>query len=328
MKQKKKLMMSAILAAGMLSGCGSSTGEEMPKVSVAQIMAHKSLDTIRDSFDAEMKELGYVDGENIDLDYQDAGGNTSTLESILSTFAGDGTDVIVAIATPTAQGAARYAADIPVIFSAVSDPITAGLTSTLEEPDKNMTGTMDDVQVEQILQRALEVDPDMERLGVVYNASETNSVTNIAKAKQFCEENGIEVQEVTVTTSNDVQQAVETLCASCDAIFSPNDNTVASAMSAAAQAALENQIPFYTGADSMVSDGGFMTVGIDYTELGRETARMVDQVLKGTDVADIPVKQFKSDLSIYVNRDVMEALGITLPDSIANSENLVMMEQE
>ena len=156
MKQMKKLMMSAILAAGMLSGCGSSTGEEMPKVSVAQIMAHKSLDTIRDSFDAEMKELGYVDGENIDLDYQDAGGNTSTLESILSTFAGDGTDVIVAIATPTAQGAARYAADIPVIFSAVSDPITAGLTSTLEEPDKNMTGTMDDVQVEQILQRALE----------------------------------------------------------------------------------------------------------------------------------------------------------------------------
>ena len=145
---------------------------------------------------------------------------------------------------------------------------------------------------------------------------------------RFCEENGIEVQEVTVTTSNDVQQAVETLCASCDAIFSPNDNTVASAMSAAAQAALENQIPFYTGADSMVSDGGFMTVGIDYTELGRETARMVDQVLKGTDVADIPVKQFKSDLSIYVNRDVMEALGITLPDSIANSENLVMMEQE
>lgn len=131
-----------------------------------------------------------------------------------------------------------------------------------------------------------------------------------------------------MTTSNDVQQAVETLCASCDAIFSPNDNTVASAMSAAAQAALENQIPFYTGADSMVSDGGLMTVGIDYTELGRETARMVDQVLKGTDVADIPVKQFKSDLSIYVNRDVMEALGITLPDSIANSENLVMMEQE
>ena len=168
----------------------------------------------------------------------------------------------------------------------------------------------------------------MARLGVVYNASETNSVTNIAKAQAFCDENGIELQEVTVTTSNDVQQAVETLASSCDAIFAPNDNTVASAMSAAAQAALEHQIPFYTGADSMVSDGGFMTVGIDYTELGRETARMVDQVLKGTAVADIPVMQFKTDLSIYVNRDVMEQLGITLPDSIANSENLVMLEQE
>lgn len=327
MKKTGKLLMAAVVALGALSGCTSAQGDDIKKVSVVQIVSHPSLDTIRDSFSDEMEQLGYTEGE-IELEYYDAGNDTSTLDSILSTASGDGSDVIVAIATPTAQSAARYAEEIPIVFAAVSDPIGAGLTSSLEEPDKNITGTMDDIQVDQILEAALEIDPDMQRLGVIYNASEANSVTNIEKAKTFCEENGIELQKVTVTSTNDVQQAVTTLAGSCDAIFSPNDNTVASAMSAAAQAALEAGIPYYVGADSMVSDGGFLTVGIDYEELGRETARMVDQVLQGTDVADIPIVQFKTDLSIYVNASTMEALGRTLPASIADSERLVMMEQE
>ena len=327
MKKTGKLLMAAVVALGALSGCTSAQGDDKKKVSVVQIVSHSSLDTIRDSFSDEMEQLGYTEGE-IELEYYDAGNDTSTLDSILSTASGDDSDVIVAIATPTAQSAARYAEEIPIVFAAVSDPIGAGLTSSLEEPDKNITGTMDDIQVDQILEAALEIDPDMQRLGVIYNASEANSVTNIEKAKTFCEENGIELQEVTVTSTNDVQQAVTTLAGSCDAIFSPNDNTVASAMSAAAQAAVEAGIPYYVGADSMVSDGGFLTVGIDYEELGRETARMVDQVLQGTDVADIPIVQFKTDLSIYVNASTMEALGRTLPASIADSERLVMMEQE
>ena len=327
MKKTGKLLMAAVVALGALSGCTSAQGDDIKKVSVVQIVSHPSLDTIRDSFSDEMEQLGYTEGE-IELEYYDAGNDTSTLDSILSTASGDGSDVIVAIATPTAQSAARYAEEIPIVFAAVSDPIGAGLTSSLEEPDKNITGTMDDIQVDQILGAALKIDPDMQRLGVIYNASEANSVTNIEKAKTFCEENGIELQEVTVTSTNDVQQAVTTLAGSCDAIFSPNDNTVASAMSAAAQAAVEAGIPYYVGADSMVSDGGFLTVGIDYEELGRETARMVDQVLQGTDVADIPIVQFKTDLSIYVNASTMEALGRTLPASIADSERLVMMEQE
>ena len=235
MKKMGKRIIAAAAAAALLTGCAQEKSEsEIKKVSVVQIVSHKSLDTIRDSFADEMKKLGY-DENNIELEYKDAGNDTSTLESILSTCAGDGSNVIVAIATPTAQSAARYAEDIPIVFAAVSDPIGAGLTSSLESPDKNITGTMDDVQVDQILETALTIDPDMKKLGVIYNGSEANSVTNIEKAKEFCEENGIQLQEVTVTSSNDVQQAVHTLAASCDAIFAPNDNTVASAMSAAAQ---------------------------------------------------------------------------------------------
>ena len=328
MKKMGKRIIAAAVAAALLTGCAQEKSEsEIKKVSVVQIVSHKSLDTIRDSFADEMKKLGY-DENNIELEYKDAGNDTSTLESILSTCAGDGSNVIVAIATPTAQSAARYAEDIPIVFAAVSDPIGAGLTSSLESPDKNITGTMDDVQVDQILETALTIDPDMKKLGVIYNGSEANSVTNIEKAKEFCEENGIQLQEVTVTSSNDVQQAVHTLAASCDAIFAPNDNTVASAMSAAAQAAIEEKIPFYVGADSMVSDGGFLTVGIDYEELGRETARMVDKVLKGTDVSSIPVKQFKTDLSTYVNQETLKALGIELPASVSERERFVMVGQE
>lgn len=329
MRKIKKQILAVFAALLTVSGCAASDGKEdaPKKVSVVQIVSHPSLDTIRDSFRDEMEQLGYT-SDNLSIEYYDAGNDTSTLDSILSTAAGDGSDVIVAIATPTAQSAARYAQDIPIVFAAVSDPIGAGLTTTLEHPDKNITGTMDDIQVDQILDAALAIDPDLQRLGVIYNASEANSVTNIEKAKAFCEEHGIAMQEVAVTSTNDVQQAVTTLAGSCDAIFSPNDNTVASAMSAAAQSAIEAGIPYYVGADSMVNDGGFLTVGIDYEELGRESARMVDAVLKGTAVADLPVVQFKSDLSIYVNASTLAALDISLPASIAESEQLVMMGQE
>lgn len=325
MKQIKKHLTGILMIAVLLGGCAQET-DMLKKVSVAQIVEHTSLNTIRDSFADEMEQLGYIDGENIRLEYKDAGNNSATMESILSAFAGNKSDVIVAIATPTAQAAARYAQEIPVVFAAVSDPIGSGLTTSLSKPDRNMTGTMDDVQVEQILEAALQIDPDLKRLGVIYNASEANSVTNVEKAKAFGEAHGIAIQEVTVTSSNDVKQAVTTLAASCDALFSPNDNTVASAMSAAAQKAADAGVPYYTGADSMVQDGGFLTVGIDYEELGRESARMVDQLLQGKTCAELPIRTFDTDLKLYVNQTVLKQLGISLPASLAQDEAPVLIE--
>lgn len=155
-------------------------------VSVAQIVEHKSLNTIRDSFKAEMEALGYKDGENIKLDFKDAGGQQNTLNSIMSTFAGNKSDVIVAIATPTAMAAAKYSKDIPIVFSAVSDPVGAGLMDDLKKPNNNITGTSDEIQVDQILDLALKVDPNLKTLGFIYNSSEANSVSNLAKAKEFC----------------------------------------------------------------------------------------------------------------------------------------------
>jgi len=329
---KFKRTFALCLSAALLAGCGtsgsssssSSASGEVKKVGVVQLVDHTSLNTIYSAWEAQMKELGYTD-DTMELTFKNGQGDTNTLASIADTFAGMDLDAVVAIATPAAQSVAKLADDTPVIFAAVSDPVGAELTSSLDAPDKNITGTCDEVQVDQILETALEVCPDTKTVGLLYNKGETNSVTNIKNAISYLEEKGIDYVETTITATNEVQSAVDTLTAKCDIIFSPNDNTVASAMSAAGQRATKAGVPFFTGADSMVQDGGFMTVGIDYEELGKETANMTDEVLKGTSVSDLPVKVFKDDLNIYVNKDVLSQLGLTLPDDIKNNEKLIEM---
>ena len=241
--------------------------KKIPVVSVAQIVEHKSLNTIRDSFKAEMEALGYKDGENIKLDFKDAGGQQNTLNSIMSTFAGNKSDVIVAIATPTAMAAAKYSKDIPIVFSAVSDPVGAGLMDDLKKPNNNITGTSDEIQVDQILDLALKVDPNLKTLGFIYNSSEANSVSNLAKAKEFCKKSRYQAGGgKRRKTSRRFRAQSVCLPIKCDAIFAPNDNTVASSMSALVETANKKKVPVYTGADSMVSDGGFATVGIELSQ--------------------------------------------------------------
>ena len=160
----------------------------------------------------------------------------------------------------------------------------------------------------------------------MYNPSEANSVSNLEKAKAFCEERNIKIIESAVTTISDVQTNAQVLVTKVDAVFVPNDNTVASAMSALANEANKAKKPVFVGADSMVKDGGFATVGIDYKELGKETAHMVDDMLNGKSAETIPVKVFKDDLNIYVNEKALNTLGITLPDIILNNEKLQMVQ--
>lgn len=325
-----KLGLLALMGATVLTGCGNDKAGEAAatnkadiKIGVAQIVEHTSLNTIRDSFKEEMIRLGYSESN---LDFQNAANDTSNLNSIMQKFAGDKKDAIVAIATPTAQAAANFAKDTPIVFSAVSDPIGAGLLTDLNKPDKGITGTSDEIQVDQILDLALTIKPEIKTLGFMYNASEANSVSNLAKVKAYCEAKGITVVESAVTSISDVQTNAQVLVGKVDAVFAPNDNTVASAMSALASVANKANVPVFVGADSMVQDGGFASVGIDYTDLGKETARMVDEIISGKSASDIPVKVFKEDLNVYVNESVLNTLGITLPDSVKNNEKLQMIK--
>lgn len=313
----KKICVLSVLMS-LVVGC-SSKDKENKTVAIIQLVEHTSLNTIKNAFDDEMKQLGYTD-DNTNFVFKNAQGDMNIAASIVQDFKSQEPDVVVAIATPVAQASAVLSETSPVIFSAVSDPIGSNLVSSLENPDKNITGTSDEIQVDLILEKALLIDPSLKKLGVIYNKGEANSVTNIQKAKEFAKSKNIEIVEATITNINEVQTAMDTLTSKCDAIFAPNDNTVASAMDLVSDSCLKAKIPLYVGADSMVQDGGFLSVGIDYEELGRETARMVDKVLEGEDVKNIPVKVYNEDLFIYVNEDVLEKLGLDLPNEIKESE--------
>lgn len=307
-------VLTSALTISLLAGCGS-TSTSKKKVGIIQFMDHTSLNEIKDSFDGEMKKLGYND-KNIEYTFKNGQGDTNTCASIANDFQGKNFDCVMAIATPAAQAVAKLANKTPVVFAAVTDPVGAQLTSSLSSPDKNITGTSDEVQVDQIIDKALEVDPNLKTLGMLYNKGEANSVTNIKKAKEYCAKKNIKVEEATITSVNEAQSAVNVLNSKCDAIFAPNDNTVASAMNVVGEACRKESKPLYVGADSMVKDGGFLSVGIDYKELGKETAKIVDKILKGKNVKNIPVKVFKTNLKIYVNKTTTTAIGMKLPESI------------
>lgn len=296
---------------------------EMKKIGVIQLVEHKSLDIIYNSFKDELKNLGYVDGENVKITFQNAQGDMSNITSIVQGFEGDKQDVVVGIATPVAQGAMSLTKTTPVVFSAVTDPIGAGILTDMNAPDKGMTGTSDAVQIDKIMDLALQITPDVKKVGFIYNPGEDNSVTNLGLLENYVKEKNLELETVSISTSADLQTAAASLFEKVDMIFVSNDNTVAEAMPILTAEAIKAKKPIYVGADSMVMDGGLATVGIDYTDLGKETAKMVDEILKGKSVNEIPVKVFKDDLFIYVNTDTAAALGIEIPESIKTDKKFV-----
>lgn len=335
MKLRKLLALatSVVLGACALTACGvkednsEKDGKKVYKIGIVQIMEHTSLNTIRDAIVSRLAELGYKDGENCEIDLQQANGEATTVQQILDQFKADGSDIIVAITTPCAQLAAPYSEEIPVVFSAVTDPVGAGIVDSLDNPGGSITGTSDALAIDKILDFALEMKPDIKTLGFLYNTGEDNSVSCLKEVKTYCEAKGIEVVEGAATNTSEVQEAAQTLASKCDAVFSPNDNTIAGAMGTVAEVMNKEKVPMFVGADSMVMDGGLGTVGIEYSDLGKETANMVDSILKGEKKAsEIPVKVFNEDLSTYINKSTAETIGITVPDSIANGEKTVYFD--
>jgi putative ABC transport system substrate-binding protein len=280
-----------------------------------QIVEHPSLNTIREAFVKQLADKGFKEGENITIDYQNAQGDQTNLKTICQKFVSDKSDLIVAIATPSAQAAAGETSDIPVLFSACTDPLGSGLVASLEKPGKNVTGTSDAVSAEKIMELAKRITPDIKTIGALYNSSETNSISVINNLKEYAAKNGMTVVEGTVTNSSEVQQVAQSLAGKVDAIFSPIDNTIASAMPVVAQVAESAKKPVYVGADSMVKDGGLATYGINYTILGQETANMAVEILDGKNPGEISVKTM-TDMDIYVNKDTANAIGITIPDDV------------
>lgn len=346
MKRRKLLAcgMSVLMAVGMLAGCGSgddtsttasaagkteasaaardtgsettaSASGEVYKIGIIQHMDHPSLNQIYETIVEELKPL--EEAGKIEIVYQNASGDSTMLPTIVQEMLTDGVNILVPIATPTAQVAASATKDIPIVFSAVSNPVEAGLVEALDKTDGNITGVSNSIPVEDIIKLAVELTPDVKTFGMVYNTSEINSVTGIEKAKAYCDANGLKYEEATVTGTADVQQAASSLAGSVDAFFTPNDNTVASAMAAYLQVANEAGVPIYVGADSMVIDGGLATVGIDYTVLGKQTAQMVERLVNGETIAENPVEQI-AEYAKMINAKTAKELNIELTDAMRN----------
>ncbi len=317
------LIISICLIGGALSldGClsdnhqNSSSNITMKKIGIIQIVEHPSLNTIRESFINQLKEKGYKDGVNITIDYQNAQGDQANLKTISQKFVGSKYDLIVAIATPSAQAVAGESNDIPILFAACTDPISAGLLENLERPGKNITGTSDIISAEKNMQLAKMITPQIKTIGVLYNASETGALLVVSNLRTYAKNNDMKLVEATVTSTSEVQQAAQFLVNKTDAIFSPIDNTIASAMPLLSQVAIKAKKPLYVGADSMVRDGGLAACGINYVVLGKETADMAVEILNGKKAGDIPVKVMK-DLNIYINEDTANDIGVGIPEEV------------
>jgi len=309
---KKLFGLILLCIMGMaFAACGSDRNDSDYRftVGIIQMMDHPSLNEIREAFLDEMERLGFTD---VDFDVRiGPGADMTALTSIAQIFVGNEVDLIMSITTPATQAAANATSDIPIVFGAVSDPVAAGLVASLDQPDRNITGTSDNLPVESVFELARMLAPEARTFGFVYNLGEDNSVAIINRVKAYFAAHGLNYYEAPVTGTADVQQAALSLIGRVDAFFTPTDNTVAAAMPVFAQVAIEAGLPIFTGADSMVADGGLATVGVNYTVLGIETARIAASVLEGTPISDIPVVVM-SEFTPTVNRETAEAIGLDI----------------
>ncbi|HSV30407.1 MAG TPA: ABC transporter substrate-binding protein [Atribacteraceae bacterium] len=303
------LMLCLILV--MFTGVG--TAQEMVRIGIMQIVDHPALDAVRDGvMDALAEEYGYVSGETIVFDSQSAQGDIATANTIARKFISDRVDLIVSIATPTSQAAVNATTEIPIVFSAVTAPVRAGLVRELENPGGNVTGASDLTPVYRQIELINYLFPEVETIGTIYNAGEVNSVVTNDMAKEITGQLELELVEATVTTTADVALATQSLVGRVGAVYVSTDNTTVSALDTVARITKEQKIPLILADPTTVVRGALLALGFDYYQLGRQTGTIVARILQGEDPGSIPV-EFAQRLVLLVNRGTMDALELN-PD--------------
>lgn len=315
----RKILVGLLLAAMtvvIVGGCGKK--EKMYKIGVNQLVRHAALDASYQGFVDALKDAGYIDGENIVIDYQNAQNDQSTLNTIATKLVNDGSDLILAIATPSAQAVANATKDIPILVTAVTDPAGSGLVKTNDAPGGNVSGTSDLTPVKQQIDLITKLVPDAKKIAILYSSSESNSKIQVDMAIEAATELGLEVMESTVSSTNDIEQVVQSLVGKVDAIYAPTDNTIASGMPTVAMVANSNGIPVICGEEGMVNNGGLATYGIDYYKLGRLTGEQAVKIIKdNASTATMPIGYLPDDkYSLTVNEEVAAQLGIEIPKEL------------
>ena len=282
------------------------------RIGISQFITHQSLDATREGFVDELAKQGYLEGENIEIDLQNAQGEQRNLKTISQQLA-ESSDVVLAIATPSAQSLANTTQTTPVIFSAVTDPVSAKLVESREHPGGNVTGTSDQSSdaISTQINLIKKVLPKAKTIGILYTQSEPNSVVQKDEAKRLLEEKGFSVVEKTILDSNNVKAAAESLMAEVDMVFVPTDNIISSTMETVKQVSIKHKVPVFGGSTEMVAVGGLYNYGTNYEELGRQTARMLIRVLKGEKPENMAV-ELPEKLELHTNQEMADALGIDI----------------
>ena len=327
----RKTKIAAIFTAGALalagcssddggngaSGNGGSNGDSY-KIGINQLVQHPALDSATAGFKEAFEEAGV----DVEFDEQNANGEQSTALTIAQQFASADLDLVLSVATPAAQATAQNIQDTPVLFTAVTDPVSADLIDSMEKPGANVTGTSDVAPVDQQLDLLKELVPDAKKVGIVYASGEVNSQVQVDDAKEAAESRDLEIVTQTVTNVTEIPQAVQAL-GDVDAFYVPTDNLVVSGIASLVQAAEESETPVLAAEAGTVEGGAVATLGIDYTELGRQTGEMALRILRdGEDPATMAVETSK-EFTYMVNEDAAERQGVTIPEAILSEAETV-----
>ena len=331
-KKWKRLVMgvtAAMLTASLIAGCGgggekkAEDGKKMYKIGIVQLVEHSALDAANKGFVDGLKKRGYEEGKNIEIDRQNAQADQSNLANISQRFISNKSNLICAIATPAAQTVANATKDIPIVGTAITDYESAKLVKSNGKPGGNVTGTSDMNPIKEQVDLLMKLCPNAKTVGVIYCSSEVNSEVQVKAMKAYAETKGLKIETATISTVNDIQQAAQSLNTKVDAFYAPTDNVLASAMPTLLSVTDPAKKPVICGEANMVKAGGLATYGIDYYKLGLQTGEMGADILDGKKKpADMPIQTAK-DLKASINRKNAAALGITIPDDLMKSAEIV-----
>lgn len=331
MKKKLAVLMAAcmlLISVFAMAGCGkdNSASGDKKKIGILMMIENGAFNDMKDGILEELKAQGYTD-ENSVIDVKCAQGDATNLQTLAQGMSDGSYDMVFTIATPATQAMVNQNSSTPVFFCAVSAPVAAGIVTDMNTPDKNATGTSNAIPVSDIFALGNKLTPDAKKYGFLYCTSEDNSVNTVKAAKEYCDANGIEYEEATVTNSSEVQQAAQILADKVDAIFIPNDSVIQSSMPLVTEVTRSKKVPVYGSSATMVDSGVFATIAISDKEIGKMTVNMAMQYLKdGKKVSEIPSVVVPASNTV-INKKTLEALGLTLSDDVMNSATFVEDKQ-
>lgn len=324
MKKMISMLLLVIVVVMAITPGLTAAQDKVIKIGILQLVEHAALDAAYQGFIDSLAEDGYVDGKNIEVDYQNAQADQANLMTMSERFVKDDVDLILAIATPAAQAIAAATTKIPILITAVTDPVAAKLADSMEKPGMNVTGTTDAGPIDKQLALLQEMFPEIKTIGVIYNSSEVNSEVQAKQAEEIAKTMGWGVRFGTITSVNDIEQVALSMVGRVQAIYAPTDNTIASAMPNLVKVAEEKKIPIMCGEPGMVEAGGLISIGIDYYKLGFQTGKMAVKILKGeAEPASMPIESL-TDADIVINLNFAKAIGYEVPQDLLDRATTVI----